>query len=260
MNYAVTFFLLLRFNVQKKNYMKRILLLMAVGLTAFGFQVKAQNLVYDANAEVRKVDAFSSVDVGGGITLYLSQGSQQGVAVSAEDTKNISKIKTEVRNGVLKINLESGVWNKWNWGNKKIKAYVTVTELRSLELAGGSIGKVTDEIKVNDLNLDLNGGSIVNGKFSGSDLNMELSGGSIGELDGNFNNAKVQASGGSILKAYDMDLGNCNLDASGGSIINVSFDKEMTADASGGSIIHYKGSGVIKSIDASGGSIIKKKD
>lgn len=239
--------------------MKRFLSFIAV-ITAFSFQSKAQNLVYDANAQVRKVGSFNGVDVGGGITLYLSQGSQQGVAVSAEDAKNVDKIKTEVRNGLLKIYLESGVWNKWNWGNKKIKAYVTVTELNSLALGGGAVGKITDVIKVSDLKLDLSGGSIVNGNFSGSDLDMELSGGSIGEIGGNFSDAQIEASGGSILKAYDVDLNNCKLDASGGSIINVSFDKEMTAEASGGSIIHYKGDGVIRSVDASGGSIIKKKD
>ncbi|MGI8951603.1 MAG: head GIN domain-containing protein [Chitinophagaceae bacterium] len=222
--------------------------------------VNAQNLVYDANAEVRKVENFSGVEVGGGINLYLSQGNTQAVAVSAEDAKYVSKIKTEVKDGVLKIYLEKGAWNGWNWGNKKIKAYVTVTELKSLDLSGGSVGKIADAINVSDLKLDLSGGSIVEGKITGNNLNMNLSGGSIGTLTGNFTNANVDASGGSILKAYDTNLASCKVEASGGSIINVTISKEMSAEASGGSIINYKGDGVIKNIDASGGSIIKKKD
>lgn len=234
---------------------------MAVLTAAFSFECKAQNLVYDANAEVRKVNAFHGIDAGGGISVYISQGKEQAVAVSAEDGKNVSKIKTEVKNGILRIYVDAGVWNGWNWGNKKIKAYVTVTELDYLELSGGSIGKVTDEISTPDLKVELNGGSIVNGKFKGNNLNLDLSGGSIANLDGgSFTDATVDASGGSIVKAYDIDLVTCNVDASGGSIINVTVSKEMTADASGGSIINYKGSGVIKSVDASGGSVIKKKD
>ncbi len=233
---------------------------MAVFVTAFNLQSNAQNLVYDANAEVRKVAHFKGIDAGGGINVYISQGKEQAIAVSAEDEKYVSKIKTEVKNGILKIYPESGMWNNWNWGNKKIKAYVTVTELNSLELSGGSIGKVTDEISTDDLSIDLNGGSIVTGEFKGHNLNLELSGGSIANLDGSFNDASVEASGGSIVKAYDANLVTCKVEASGGSIINVSISKEMSAEASGGSIINYKGEGVIKSVDASGGSSIKKKD
>ncbi len=180
--------------------------------------------------------------------------------MSAEDSKNVDKIKTEVKNGVLQIYVEKGMWNSWNWGNKKIKAYVTITDLKSLDLSGGSISKITDAISVNNLKLDLSGGSIVEGNISGNNLNIDLHGGSIATLDGSFTGAIVDASGGSILKAYDTNLSSCKVEASGGSIINITINKELSAEASGGSIINYKGDGVIKSVDASGGSIIKKKD
>lgn len=223
-------------------------------------KAQAQNLVYDANAEVRKVNAFNGVSAGGGITLYLSQGKEQAVAVSAEDEKNVSKIKTEVKDGVLKIYIDAAMWNNWSWGNKKIKAYVTVTELNKLELAGGSVGKVVDELNANNLDLECHGGSIVNGKIKASQLSLELTGGSIATLEGAFTNANVEASGGSIVKDYNIMVDVCKVDASGGSVINLTVNKELTADASGGSIINYKGSGIIKSVDTSGGSIIKKKE
>ena len=223
-------------------------------------KAQAQNLVYDANAEVRKVNAFNGVSAGGGITLYLSQGREQAVAVSAEDEKNVSKIKTEVKDGVLKIYIDAAMWNNWSWGNKKIKAYVTVTELNKLELAGGSVGKVVDELNANNLDLECHGGSIVNGKIKASQLSLELTGGSIATLEGTFTNANVEASGGSIVKDYNIMVDVCKVDASGGSVINLTVNKELTADASGGSIINYKGSGIIKSVDTSGGSIIKKKE
>ena len=223
-------------------------------------KAQAQNLVYDANAEVRKVNAFNGVSAGGGITLYLSQGKEQAVAVSAEDEKNVSKIKTEVKDGVLKIYIDAAMWNNWSWGNKKIKAYVTVTELNKLELTGGSVGKVVDELNANNLDLECHGGSIVNGKIKASQLSLELTGGSIATLEGTFTNANVEASGGSIVKDYNIMVDVCKVDASGGSVINLTVNKELTADASGGSIINYKGSGIIKSVDTSGGSIIKKKE
>lgn len=221
---------------------------------------KAQNLVYDANAQVRKVSDFHGVSVGSGIVLYISQGSQQAVAVSAEDDKVLERIVTEVKDGVLKIHLDNKNWNNWNWGNKKLKAYVTVTDLDVLDASGGSIIKITDQISVNGLTSDASGGSIIEGKLKGNKIEADLSGGSIFKLEGSFNYAKIEASGGSIFKDYDMSIMNAEVDASGGSILNFTLNKELKAEASGGSIINYKGAGVITSVDASGGSSIKKRD
>ena len=68
--------------------------------------VHAQNLVYDANAQVRKAGSFHGVSVGSGIVLYLSQGKEQAVAVSAEEEKYTERIITEVKDGILKIRVD----------------------------------------------------------------------------------------------------------------------------------------------------------
>ena len=234
--------------------------LIVIIIMIMALKSEAQNLVYDANAEVRNVPVFNGVSAGGGITVYISQGKEQAIAVSAEDEKNVSKIKTEVKDGVLKIYIDAAMWNNWSWGNKKIKAYVTVTELNKLELSGGSVGKIVDELSVNTLDVECHGGSIINGKITASQLSLDLTGGSIATLTGAYANATVEASGGSIVKDFDAVADVCKIDASGGSVINLTVNKELTADASGGSIINYKGNGIIKSVDTSGGSIIKKKE
>ncbi len=234
--------------------------IVAILVLLIGIKTNAQNLVYDANAEVRNVPVFNGVSAGGGITLYLSQGKEQAIAVSADDVKNVSKIKTEVRDGVLKIYIDAAMWNNWSWGNKKIKAYVTVTELNKLELSGGSVGKIVDSLTTNVLDVECHGGSIVNGEITALRLSLHLTGGSIATISGAFANADVDASGGSIVKDFDAVADVCKVDASGGSVINFTVNKELSADASGGSIINYKGSGIIKRVETSGGSSIKKKE
>ena len=42
-----------------------------------GAGAKAQNVVYDANAEVRKVGSFNGVSVGSGIALYLHRATNR---------------------------------------------------------------------------------------------------------------------------------------------------------------------------------------
>src|SRR6516225_6354589 len=122
-----------------------------------GLSVNAQNVVHDPNAQVRKVDPFTKIRVSSAISLYLSQGNTQGVAVSSEDAELTNKIKTEVNNGVLKIYVEDGAWNGWNWSNKHLKAYVTFTTLEMLDASGASGVELTDPISVADLDLDLSG-------------------------------------------------------------------------------------------------------
>src|SRR5688572_10400451 len=78
-----------------------------------------EKVIYDANVEKRTVGSFQAIKVSDGINLYLSQGMEEEVAVSATDIAFRDKMKTIVENGELKIYLEQG----WNWKNKKMTAY-----------------------------------------------------------------------------------------------------------------------------------------
>ncbi|MBY0346852.1 MAG: DUF2807 domain-containing protein, partial [Hydrotalea flava] len=76
--------------------MKKIMLMLVILLSlSFVKGQEVKNLVYDANAEVRKVGNFSGLDVSGAVTVYLSQGNTNAVAISA-DGGDKAKIITEV--------------------------------------------------------------------------------------------------------------------------------------------------------------------
>lgn len=248
-----------RYKNYKSNKMKKYVFFLVASYFCIN-GINAQNVVYDANAQVRKVGNFNGIEVSNGIVLYLSQGSSQAVAVSADDSKYVDKIITKVENGVLQIKVESGVWNGFSWGNKKLKAYVTCTDLTYLGVSGGSIAKIQDMLKVGNISLDASGGSIVEGNIQGANMNADLSGGSISKLSGSLDKIKLELSGGSIFKDFSLTANSCSVEASGGSITNLTINKDLKVDASGGSIVYYKGPGNIISVDASGGSIIKKKD
>jgi hypothetical protein len=76
-------------------------LFVIVGVLVFNVFSYAQQIINDPNAEKRTVTGFHSIDVSGGIDLYLSQG-QEAVAVSAADAKFPEKIKTGGKDGVLR--------------------------------------------------------------------------------------------------------------------------------------------------------------
>jgi len=262
-----------------------------------GLGAGAQNVVRDPNAQVRSVSSFNKIRVSSAISLYLSQGNTQGVAVSSEDPSVTSKIKTDVRDGVLKIYVENGAWNGWNWSNKHLKAYVTFTTLQALEASGASSVELTDPINVGNFKLELSGASSMKGAIKAGDLdfelngasnakidftatsfamdqsgassfrgavnspktNFDLSGASTTEVNGTTTDLVIDASGASNFKGSDLTAVSCKVEATGASSASINVSKEIQATASGGSTIRYDGAASITNIDVTGGSSVKKK-
>jgi hypothetical protein len=237
--------------------MKRllILILLAAGYT----DIKAQNIVHDANAEVRNVEKFNSIEVSGTVSLYISQGNETGVAVSAADAKYNSKIITVAKNGVLQITVDGGLWNGFSWTNRKLKAYVSVTELNRLQISGASYATITGNLKGEDFKLDVSGASEVKGAIQVKNFNMGISGASVVRLTGRAESANIDASGAVRINAFDLHVGKGKFDISGASHITISVDKEINANASGGSTLQYHGDAPASSLNANGGATIQKK-
>jgi len=225
-------------------------------LTGVIVTASAQKTINDANAQKRNVSGFHAIEVSGGIDLYLSQG-DEAVAVSASKDEYRDKIITEVKDGVLKI------WFEWkgnlriDWGNRKLKAYVSIKNLDGLEASGGSDVLVDGAIKTTKLNMKISGGSDFKGKIESDELKINASGGSEVTVSGKAAKLTIDASGGSDFSGYDFASDICNVEASGGSDVHVTVNKELSANATGGSDIFYKGTGLIRDLKTGGGNIKK---
>ena len=92
-----------------------------------------KTIVHDPNAQVRAVKGYHGIEVGSAIDLYLSQGDEETVVVSARDERWRDRIITEVVDGILKIRLQSG---HFSTGNNKLKAYVSFSALDKLSASG----------------------------------------------------------------------------------------------------------------------------
>ncbi|WP_207510229.1 head GIN domain-containing protein [Longitalea luteola] len=225
--------------------------LLLISLVAFS----QEKVIYDANVEKRTVGGFQAIKVSDGIDLYLSPGTEEGVAVSAAEIGDRARIKTIVEDGELKIFLDKG----WNWRNKKLTAYVAIRTISKLRASGGSDIIVKGKLTLDKLDLSLTGGSDFNGEMAVTDLTVHQSGGSDVHIKGSAVNVKVDASGGSDFKGYSLIADYAILEVSGGSDATITVNKEMAAEASGGSDVNYKGNPVIKYKSASGGGSISKR-
>lgn len=219
-----------------------------------------QTIINDPNAVIRPgITGFHAIHVSNAIELYLSQGTEETVAVSAREIKYRDRIRTEVKDGVLKIWFEKEGW-KWDHSNYKLRAYISCKKLDQLKASGASNVYVDGNLSGDELAIDLSGASDFKGIVKYNTLKMDQSGASDASISGSASNLTIRASGASDVKGYGLVTDNCDVQATGASDIRISVNKELIARASGASSIYFKGTGVIKELHSNGASSVSKEE
>ena len=253
-------------------------------LLLVGFAVNAQektSVIYDENAQVRKVSSFTAISVSSAIDLYLTQSNKNDVAVSASNDEIRDHIITEVVGGTLIIRLgDRGTWMSWKkWGNYKTKAYVSIKDIDALTASGASTVHLVNTIespkmriklsgasdfkgnlKAGVLMYQLTGASDYKGEVSANSIDIDGSGASKIELIGNVDDLAVEVSGASDAKLYNLTAKGAILRASGASNIGVTVTEILRANSSGASDINYKGNPNVKESNTSGASSIRRRN
>ena len=236
--------------------MKKIIAGLLMVFTVF-FANAQKTIVNDANAEKRNIPGFTGIAVSGGIDIYITQGGEDGIAVSASETKYRDRIKTEVKDGLLKIWYDSEGMS-WGTGNKKLRGYISFKNINQLHASGSSDVYISGTLKATDLTIRLSGSSDLKGTVDIENLKAGMSGASDITINGKVGSLNIDASGSSDFKDFDLVTQNCDAHVSGSSDIQITVEKELNATASGSSDIRIKGNGVIKRMNTSGSSSIKK--
>ncbi|HYH16088.1 MAG TPA: head GIN domain-containing protein [Flavisolibacter sp.] len=235
--------------------MKKILFSLFIVIT---IGASAQKTINDPNAEVRTISTFHALQISNAFEVVLTQGNEEGLAVSANEKDDITKIKTTVENGVLRIWFDDN--NKWWPKNRKLKAYISVKTLDQIKAGGASDINIEGGLKVPSLKLDMSGASDLEGVLTvAGELSVRLSGASDITISGAAEKMTIDVSGASDVKAYDFTANTCSVDASGASSVRITADKEMSVKLSGASSVSYKGNATIRDIKTSGASSISRK-
>lgn len=235
--------------------MKKIFLSLFV--LTMGVFAMAQTTIKDENAQVREAKNFTVIRLSSAFDVYLSQGNEESVAVSASDEKYRDDIKVDVKNGVLTIDYRPKN-GRWNGGNRKLKAYISFKQMDKLDVSGACDVDIVGVWKAEGAKIHLSGASDLKGKIAIGKLSVDLSGASDMKVTGESGQLDIDASGASTFKGYDLAADYCTAKASGASDIQVLVNKELSVDASGASDIKYKGTGVIRDLKTSGASSIRR--
>ena len=236
--------------------MKQISLMLLALLLYAGINAQQVN---DPNVEKREAKDFHGINVSNAFDVYLTQGNEEAVAVSASEDRFKERIKVEVKDGILHIWYENGF--RFNSGRMKLKAYISFKKIDKLVASGATDVFLMSTLKADDLKIDLSGASDLKGsnKMEVNKLTVDLSGASDMKVSGTASELNVEASGASDFKGFDFTVDKCDAKASGASNIQITVNKELSAHASGASDVHYKGDGVIRDIKTSGASNVSKR-
>ncbi|MEY4057921.1 MAG: hypothetical protein RLZ50_1133 [Bacteroidota bacterium] len=242
---------------------KLVLALLVLTSCNINAQQKAA-IVYDDNAQVRKVANFNAIRVSSAIDLYLTQSASNKVAVSASSDEIRDHIITEVEGGVLIIRLgENGSWFNWKkWGNYKTKAYVSIKDIDAITASGASDVHVINKIESSKIRINLSGASDFKGDISAGVIIYDISGAGASkiELAGKVDDLSVVISGASDAKLYNLNSKGAILKSSGASSIQATVTEILKANSIGASSIDYKGNPNVKESNTSGASSIRHKN
>ncbi len=218
-----------------------------------------EKTIADANAQKRTLSgSFTAITVSDGVDLYLTQGSEESVAVSASEEKYMERFKTEVVDGTLKIYYD---YKGINWAandKRKLKAYVSFKTLERLHASGGASVDVQGNLTADKLEMKFTSGSSFDGKITTKEIAVEQNSGSAVNISGTAGNIKVDVSSGAVFKGYDLAVDFCDAKATSGGGVRITINKELNAKANSGGGIKYKGSAVIKDLNVNSGGSVKK--
>ncbi len=217
---------------------KHLFLTCAFLLATISIQAQSRNIV----RQKRIVAPFTAIDASGGWDVIIQQGNRQEVIIEVNEDR-LNEARTEVRNGTLHIYSKSKNRIRTIIGGRKNvkKAYITVTNLRSLSASGGVDIDFKTPLTADNFAIKMSGGSNLNrltlacklfsGNFSGGcDANVRFT--SVRDL-------QMDASGGCDVVLSNISSDNCSVKASGGCDIKVSGrTNNLTLSASGGVDIH----------------------
>ena len=217
-----------------------------------------QTVINDKNATTRSVTSFTGIKASGGIDVYLSQGDDYSLAVSASEDKFRDNIRTDVRNGVLVISYDDDHFSR-HYGDKKLRVYISFKSLESIQGSGACAFIINGTMNTNSLEVKLSGASDIKGPVKITNLVLDLSGASTVKINGTAQNLKLTASGASDVKNYDLEVENCVAKISGASDARIKITNSISASASGASTLYYQGNPDKKDISTSGASSISQR-
>ncbi|MBC7534823.1 MAG: DUF2807 domain-containing protein [Ferruginibacter sp.] len=180
-------------------------ILLAILANVFCLSVAArQTTVEDANPKVRALNgSFNSISLSDGVSLFLTAGTEETLAVRFSEEKYEERFKSEVSGGVLKIYYDNKGLNYTDNKRRKLTAYVSFKNLEKIVGSGGASVKLASPISVSNLEMKFASGSVSEGTVKGKEISIDQNCGSVVTMSGSAEKIILVATSGAIFEGYE---------------------------------------------------------
>jgi hypothetical protein len=202
--------------------------------------------------ETRKVTSFDGIEVSGAFDIILKQGTVEEVILEA-DANLLPLIRTDVVGGTLRLETRKPINHV-----TVMKAYITVKDLKRIDVSGAVDINTDGRITVPELSIDASGASDSKLELAVQKLKLDCSGASKMRFSGYATDVNMDLSGASDIFGFDMLVENFDIEISGAGNAQINVTKKIRAEISGAGSVKYKGSPTEIDQSVSGAGSIKK--
>ncbi|PJJ75544.1 putative autotransporter adhesin-like protein [Thermoflavifilum aggregans] len=211
-----------------------VMMLILASCTGFSQNIRGNGNITTTS---RTVNTFHEIRVSGAFHLFLKQDSLISVKVQTDDNLQ-SYVITENRGDALVIR-EKGNVNLRSTDN--IRVYVSVPDLRSVQISGACVLTSENNMQVPSFKLEASGASKLNLILTTHAFHAECSGATEGMIQGSAKTAEIELSGAGKLQAGNFHVEQLKLDVSGAAKAEVYAEKSLDVDVSGAGMVTYSG-------------------
>ena len=206
--------------------------------------------VFGQNTEIRKLDAFTSLQVSEGIDINLIKGKspQAKITVKGIDMK---EVLTDVSGGELKIHLDGHSHN-----NVDVSIDLTYVMLESITASSAADVKSLSIIEASTFKIKASSAADITLNIKVKDLDVKGSSAADILLSGSVDKQTVDISSAADYKAFELISKFADISASSASDAKINVTEQLVANANSGASIKYKGNpDKIREHSSSGGDV-----
>lgn len=182
---------------------------------------------------------FDRLEMGSGFQIDVEHGNYFSIAVRG-DRRNVDDLIVEKQGSTLVIRYR-------DFRERRYDTFIEITMpvLHAVNFSGGSESHVYDFHDVQEMDINLSGGSMCQLDVEAMSVSTELSGGSFLSLRGSAAKLSADISGASALRAFHFSVGEADIQLSGASDAEVAVDDVLHLTATGASHLVYRGNPVV---------------
>ncbi len=204
-------------------------------------------------ADDRAVSGFNGLKVSSGIDVYITQGSEEGLTIEADENLH-DIIKTDVKGGILNIYSTKGIRMA-----KAKKVYLDYIDLDEISISSAGDVKGQNLVTAEKLKLSLSSAGDLVLDLHAEEVDVNISSSGNARLSGTTDYLRANLSSAGDLHAFDLVAlnGNVSVSSAGDARVHIT-EKARFRSSSAGDIV-YMGKPEILDINTSSAGSVRRK-